>query len=112
MNRKNGAIGFCLAMLMFVMCGACPLPVAQAAERSWLQVHYDPDVAAQTRTHVEAAADLIADTTIPWAAEWLHYYELWHMTGEWLAQGVGPESVASLTLSEAQAIEEAAAHVH
>ena len=57
-------------------------------------------------------ADLIADTTIPWASEWLHYYELWHMTGEWLAPGVGPESVASLTRSEAQAIEEAVAHVH
>ena len=61
MNRKNGAIGFCLAMLMFVMCGACPLPVAQAAERSWLQIHYDPDVPQQTRNHVETAADLIAD---------------------------------------------------
>ena len=61
MNRKNGAIGFCLAMLMFVMCGACPLPAAQAAERSWLQIHYDPDVPQQTRNHVETAADLIAD---------------------------------------------------
>jgi hypothetical protein len=57
-------------------------------------------------------ADLIADTTIPWAAEWLHYYELWHVTGEWLASGVGPESVASLSRGEARAIEEAAAHVH
>lgn len=57
-------------------------------------------------------ADLIADTTIPWAAEWLHYYELWHVTGEWLAPGVGPESVASLSRGEARAIEEAAAHVH
>lgn len=57
-------------------------------------------------------ADLIADTTIPWASEWLHYYELWQVTGEWLAPGVGPESVASLTRIEAQAIEEAAAHVH
>ena len=61
MNRKNGAIGFFLAMLMLVMCGACPLPAAQAAERSWLQIHYDPDVPQQTRNHVETAADLIAD---------------------------------------------------
>lgn len=57
-------------------------------------------------------ADLIADTTIQWASEWLHYYELWHVTGEWLAPSVGPESVASLTFAEAQAIEEAAANVH
>ena len=61
MNRKNGAIGFCLVMLMLVMCWACPLPAAQAAERSWLRIHYDPDVPQQTRTHVEVAADLIAD---------------------------------------------------
>jgi hypothetical protein len=57
-------------------------------------------------------AALIADTTVLWASEWLHYYELWHLTGEWLAPGVGPESVASLTSGEALAIEEAAAHVH
>ncbi len=33
-------------------------------------------------------ADLIAETTIFWASEWLAYYELWHMTGKWLAPGV------------------------
>lgn len=60
MNRKFGATGFCM-LLVFVLCWTLPLPAAQAAERSWLQVHYDPDVVAQTRTHVEAAADLIAD---------------------------------------------------
>jgi len=37
---------------------------------------------------------LIADTTIPWAAEWLFYYELWHVDGKWLGGGVGPESIA------------------
>ncbi|WP_338833319.1 hypothetical protein [Bradyrhizobium septentrionale] len=37
---------------------------------------------------------LIADTTIPWAAEWLLYYELWHLTGEWQGGGVGHESIA------------------
>jgi hypothetical protein len=30
---------------------------------------------------------LIATTIVPWAAEWLHYYELWHATGEWLGGG-------------------------
>jgi hypothetical protein len=37
---------------------------------------------------------LIADTTIPWAAEWLGYYELWHLDGVWRGSGVGPESIA------------------
>lgn len=26
-------------------------------------------------------------TVIPWTAEWLFYYELWHATGEWLGGG-------------------------
>ena len=30
----------------------------------------------------------LAVTTIPWAALWLYYYELWCLTGEWL----GPSS--------------------
>ncbi len=34
------------------------------------------------------------------------------MWGEWLAPGVGPEPVASLTIAEADAIEEAVSHVH
>jgi hypothetical protein len=37
---------------------------------------------------------LIADTTIPWAAEWLLYYELWHLSGGWRGGGVGYESIA------------------
>lgn len=37
---------------------------------------------------------LIADTTIPWAAEWLMYYELWHIDGVWRGGGVGPENIA------------------
>lgn len=37
---------------------------------------------------------LIADTTIVWAAEWLLYYELWHIDGVWRGGGVGPESIA------------------
>ena len=30
----------------------------------------------------------LAETIIPWATEWLMYYELWHATGKW----VGPEA--------------------
>jgi len=37
---------------------------------------------------------LIADTTLPWAAKWLYYYELWHYDGTWRGGGVGPESAA------------------
>lgn len=37
---------------------------------------------------------LIADTTVVWAAEWLLYYELWHVDGVWRGGGVGYESVA------------------
>lgn len=37
---------------------------------------------------------LIADTTVVWAAEWLLYYELWHLDGIWRGGGVGPESIA------------------
>ena len=40
---------------------------------------------------------LIADTTIPWASEWLHAYELWHATGVWSrASAPGPASRAEL----------------
>jgi len=57
-------------------------------------------------------ARLIAETTIHWASEWLLYYELWHLTGTWLAPGVGYESVAHMHASEAQTIREIKADVH
>ena len=57
-------------------------------------------------------ADLIAETTIYWAAEWLAYYELWHLTGEWLAPGVGYESVARMHAAEARTVKEMLADVH
>ena len=37
---------------------------------------------------------LIADTTVPWTADWLLFYELWHYDGKWRGGGVGPESIA------------------
>lgn len=33
---------------------------------------------------------LVADTTLPWASEWLLFYELWLATGDWLARGEHP----------------------
>jgi hypothetical protein len=35
---------------------------------------------------------LIADSTVPWAAEWLAYYEIWKATGEWHGGGEWPPS--------------------
>jgi hypothetical protein len=32
----------------------------------------------------------IADTLVPWASEWLLFYELWLATGEWLGEGEHP----------------------
>lgn len=57
-------------------------------------------------------SDLIAETTIKWASEWLTYYELWHVTGEWLAPGVGYESVAQMQAAEARAFRQAVQDVH
>ncbi len=30
----------------------------------------------------------IAETLIPWAAEWLYFYELWLASGKWLGGGI------------------------
>tara|TARA_R110000803_G_scaffold51864_3_gene106949 strand:+ start:5447 stop:5929 length:483 start_codon:yes stop_codon:yes gene_type:complete len=45
-------------------------------------------------------SDLIAETTLPWVSEWLVYYELWHLFGEWLGPGIGFESIADMRLAE------------
>lgn len=40
---------------------------------------------------------LIADTTVPWASEWLHHYECWHLDGIWRgANAPGPISVSEI----------------
>ncbi len=49
---------------------------------------------------------LLADSIVPWAAEWLYYYEMWHVTGvwggdEWLHEDPAPRT-ASPELSENQ----------
>ena len=63
MGSRRFLTGFSLALLLslFLWGMAAPLPPVEAAERSWLQIQYDPDVSAQTRIHIEAAADLVAD---------------------------------------------------
>ena len=37
----------------------------------------------------------IADTIVPWASDWLFFYEVWHATGEWLADGEHPDKKPS-----------------
>jgi len=32
----------------------------------------------------------LAETVVPWIAEWLIHYELWHATGEWHGGGIHP----------------------
>ena len=39
----------------------------------------------------------IADTIVPWTAEWLVYYEIWLMTGEWYGGGDWPPRRAATT---------------
>jgi hypothetical protein len=60
--RTNSA-RICLLLLiaLAVFSLTASLSSVQAAERNWLRVQYDPDVQAQTRVHVEAAVDLVAD---------------------------------------------------
>lgn len=60
---------------------------------------FDPDGAEWS------PSNLIATTTVRWTAEWLAYYELWHLTGEWLAPSVGYESVAQIYAAEARTVE-------
>jgi hypothetical protein len=38
-----------------------------------------------------SSADAIAETIIPWAAEWLFWFEVWMLTGVWSGGGSHPE---------------------
>ena len=33
----------------------------------------------------------LSDTIIPWAIDWLYFYELWRITGKWLGGGIEHE---------------------
>ncbi len=37
----------------------------------------------------------LVDTVLPWAAEWLFYYEIWLATGEWVGGGEHPSAPKS-----------------
>lgn len=66
-----------------------------APEKSALCL-FDPD------TGEWCDRQLIADTTIPWTSEWLHHYELWHVTGVWS----GPNAPGPLSVGEMRRLEE------
>jgi hypothetical protein len=34
----------------------------------------------------------LVDFIIPWISLWLYYYEIWHVTGEWLGGGLHPKT--------------------
>ena len=38
---------------------------------------------------------LLAETIVPWISEWLYYYEIWLVTGEWYGGGIHPQKDAS-----------------
>lgn len=40
--------------------------------------------------HEFNASQLIAECIVPWAVEWLYFYELWLATGEWCGGGKHP----------------------
>jgi hypothetical protein len=39
----------------------------------------------------------LAQTIIPWIAEWLFHYEIWHATGQWLGGGSHPHPATTFT---------------
>ena len=61
--------------------------------RQWLELSplclFDPDLDEWTPD------DFIAETTVPWAADWLACYEGWRATGRWLGGGRHADSAPS-----------------
>jgi len=33
---------------------------------------------------------IISNNIMPWISEWLYYYEIWPVTGEWYGGGIHP----------------------
>lgn len=64
---------------------------------------FDPD-----QKQWDPRYDYIAKTTIPWASKWLANYEYWHLTGEWIGDGVLPATVRELDQLQAIDVGDAA----
>ena len=41
----------------------------------------------------------LTETILPWAAEWLHYYEIWRATDDWIGGGAPSKRNSASTLS-------------
>lgn len=50
---------------------------------------------------------LFVDTILPWTSEWLFFYELWLITGEWLGGGIGHKNDAERELRNSGVDQEA-----
>lgn len=46
--------------------------------------------------HEFDSTNLISDFIIPWATEWLYFYEIWLATGEWCGGGKHPGQLPGL----------------
>jgi hypothetical protein len=68
-------------------------PELQSTEGGFLPHTYDDGTLCLHDAGQWNAAMLIVDTIVPWAAEWLLYYEIWLATGEWLGDA---DSAATL----------------
>lgn len=44
----------------------------------------------------------LAHTIIPWIADWLFYYEVWHATGKWLGGGLEPANNKTIRREEGE----------
>jgi hypothetical protein len=71
-------------------------PALEPSEKGVLPHFYREGSLCLHEAHQWDRDMLIVDTIIPWAAEWLAYYELWKRTGQWYGDG-NDEGVGSTT---------------
>lgn len=75
--------------------GVDKLPHVFDTEKQQICLHYGPFGEWD-------ATMFLALKIVPWASEWLLFYELWVITGEWLGEGVGhyPQTPFTKVVSE------------
>lgn len=59
--------------------GETSLPHVFSTERQQLCLFYKEEFRENMR---------VVDTIVPWASEWLFYYEIWYITGSWEGGGI------------------------
>ena len=74
----------------------CPKPLKLAVGKDKLPHVYDGKKQKLCLYHPKKkewnSTMLLSRTAIPWAVEWLYFYEIWLCTGEWLGGGEHPPS--------------------